>query len=327
MFDELPRANVAFLPTPLHPLRNLADSLGFNELWIKRDDLTGLSIGGNKSRKLELVIGDALEKGADTVITVGAVQSNHCRQTAAFAAVKGLRCILLLAGEEPKQNTGNLLLDKFFGAELQYLPGESTLSLGDRLVTVTETLQDQGFDPYPIPAGASNSLGCIAYADAIREVFEQGKTHDFKPERIIVATGTGGTQAGLLAGASHYSSKTEILGVTVMESSEDSSKRVAAIVKEISEDYPDLMKKKPEVIVTDKFVGEGYGILDSATKTAIEMFAKLEAIILDPVYTGKAGLALIQLALSGDLELDIPTLFWHTGGSPALFAHSNDFFT
>ncbi|MGY5852341.1 MAG: D-cysteine desulfhydrase family protein [Candidatus Thorarchaeota archaeon] len=327
MFDKLPRANVAFLPTPLHPLRNLADSLGFSELWIKRDDLTGPSFGGNKSRKLEIVMGDAIEQGADTVITVGAVQSNHCRQTAAFAAAKGLRCILLLAGEEPKENKGNLLLDKFFGAELQYLPGESTLTLGDRLDTVTETLQDQGFSPYPIPAGASNSLGCIAYADAFREVLEQGQPHEFRPERIILATGTGGTQAGLLAGEAHYPLKTEVLGVSVMESSEDASKRVATIVQEISEDYPDLMKRKPEVIITDKFVGEGYGVLDSATKTAIEMFAKLEAIILDPVYTGKAGLALIQLALSGDMDLDVPTLFWHTGGSPALFAHSNEFFT
>jgi D-cysteine desulfhydrase family pyridoxal phosphate-dependent enzyme len=323
----LPRANLAFLPTPVHPMKNLANSLGFDELWIKRDDLTGLTFGGNKSRKLEYIIGEALEKGADTVVTVGGVQSNHCRQTAAFAAAAGLRCILLLAGEEPKVTEANLLLDKLFGAELKFFPEETPFQLNESLDSVVETLEDQGFEPYPIPIGAANALGSLSYALAVDELAKQMKEKNVDIKRIILAEGTGGTQAGILAGIQKYGLDCEVIGIGVMESAEESTKRIISLLQQMTEEYGEFLgKMEPEIAVIDRFQGEGYGILDSATKTAIEMFAKMEGIILDPVYTGKAGLALIQMSLAGDLDTSKPTLFWHTGGVPTLFPSTRDFF-
>ncbi len=327
MSVNLPRAGIAFLPTPMHPLRNLAESLGFRELWIKRDDLTGLTFGGNKSRKLEYLIGDAIEQGVDTVVTVGGVQSNHCRQTAEFAASAGLRCILLLGGAEPDVADGNLLLDKLYGAEVTFFPDETAFEINDRLDSISETLRDQGFNPYSIPIGASNALGCMAYALAVEEVKEQLKKKRIDIGRIIVAEGTGGTHAGILAGVEKFNLECEVIGVGVMESSEESINRVIHLLQLMTEQYGDYFgEMEPEILVMDKFQGDGYGILDDATRTAIEMFAKMEGIILDPVYTGKAGLALIQLAIAGDIDTDVPTLFWHTGGIPSIFPETSSFF-
>jgi D-cysteine desulfhydrase family pyridoxal phosphate-dependent enzyme len=325
--SKFPRAGIAFLPTPIHPMRNLANSLGFDELWIKRDDLTGISFGGNKARKIEYLIGDALEKEADTIVTVGSVQSNHCRQTAAFAAVTGLRCLLLLAGDEPDDVQANLLLDKLYGAEVTFFPGETAFDVNDRLESVTDTLQDQGFNPYAVPIGASNALGCMAYTLAVEELKTQLEEQDIEIGRIILAEGSGGTQAGIVAGVQKYNLDCEVIGIGVAESSEEATQRVVDLLQEMNEEYGEFLGKlEPEILILDRFQGEGYGILDDATRTAIEMFAKMEAIILDPVYTGKAGLALIQMALAGDIDTSVPTLFWHTGGLPTLFPESNTFF-
>ncbi|MFX1560780.1 MAG: 1-aminocyclopropane-1-carboxylate deaminase/D-cysteine desulfhydrase [Promethearchaeota archaeon] len=322
MFDELPRERLAFLPTPLHRMKNLGESIGIDALWIKRDDQTGISFGGNKTRKLEFVVGDAKANKCDTLVTVGGLQSNHCRQTAAVAAVSGMRCILLLGGEEPEEYTGNLLLDKMLGAEMKFFPDESVFTLNKRLDGVMETLLDLGLKPYAIPAGAAMPVGVIPYAVAMDELNTQFKMNDFHPERLIVAVGTGGTLAGLILGAHLLDLDLDIIGITVSKPADEVKDEVADLIERTIKTYPDVESFKPTINVDDSFIGKGYAVLEDGVVSAIEMFSKMEGIFLDPVYTGKAGLALIRMALAGDIASDSPTLFYHTGGEPALFTYS-----
>lgn len=321
MFENLPREKLAFLPTPLHRLMNLGNSIGLDELWIKRDDQTGLSFGGNKARKLEFVVGDARKSNADTLVTVGGLQSNHCRQTAAACAIAGLRCILLLAGNEPPNYTGNLLLDKLLGAELKFYPDESLLTLNTRMDQVIETLKDFGLNPYAVPAGAETPIGTIPYAIAMEELHTQVQDEGFLPDRIVVAAGTGGTLAGLVVGAHMLDLDVKIIGVSVLSNAEITHNRVSNLISRIIDVYPEVGNFKPHIQIDDSYIGEGYGILSDSVRTSLEMFAKMDGIILDPVYTGKAGLALIRMALKGDIPADSPTVFWHTGGLPAIYAY------
>jgi L-cysteate sulfo-lyase len=321
VFDDLPREQLAFLPTPLHRLRNLGNSLGLDELWIKRDDQTGLSFGGNKVRKLEFVLGDARKNKADTIVTVGGIQSNHCRQTAAACAAAGFRCILLLGGTEPENYTGNLLLDKMLGAELKFYADDSVLTLNARLDEVTETLRDLGLNPYAVPAGAEMPIGTIPYAVAMEELHLQTQKERFSPQNILVATGTGGTLAGLILGAHMLELDVNIIGISVLSDAETTEKRVESLINRIIDDYPEVKAFEPKINIDDSFMGEGYGILSSTVKTSLDMFAKMDGIILDPVYTAKAGVALMRMALNRDITADSHTVFWHTGGQPALYAY------
>jgi len=324
MFESLPRERFAHLPTPLHRMRNLGSSLGIDDLWIKRDDLTGVGGGGNKSRKLEFIVADAKEMEADTLVTVGAVQSNHCRQTAAVAAITGMRCVLLLSGQEPEVMTGNLLLSKLFGAEQKFFPDDSISDLDGRMETVVNTLEDLGFRPYAIPLGASMPLGVIAYADAVLELREQMENWDFEPDRIIVASSTGSTLAGLILGAEIAGLDVDIIGVSVLLDGVALQGRVAGLIDRTVKQYPQFFSAtKHKIQIDDRFLDEGYGVLTEGCRSAIQMFAKMEAIVLDPVYTGKAGLSLVRMALSGEVERDTRTLFWHTGGEPALYAYAD----
>jgi D-cysteine desulfhydrase family pyridoxal phosphate-dependent enzyme len=322
MFDRLPRERFAFLPTPLHRLKNLSESIGIDQLWIKRDDHTGISFGGNKTRKLEFVVGDAKANKCDTLVTVGGIQSNHCRQTAAVAAVSGMRCILLLGGDEPEEYTGNILLDKMLGAEMKFFPGESAFTLNKRLDGIMDTLTDFGLTPYAIPAGAAMPVGVVPYAVAMDELNNQFKENDFFPDRIILAVGTGGTLAGLILGAHMLDLDTEIIGITVSKPADEVKEEVQDLIERTVQSYPEIESFKPKINVDDNFIGKGYAQLEDGVVSAIEMFAKMEGIFLDPVYTGKAGLALIRMALAGDIKSDSPTLFYHTGGEPALFTYS-----
>lgn len=322
MFENIPREAIAFLPTPLHRMRNLGNSLNLDELWIKRDDLTGLSFGGNKVRKLEYVLGDARKNKADTLVTVGGIQSNHCRQTAAACAAAGFRCILLLGGEEPEIYTGNLLLDRMLGAEIKFYPGDGLQTLNTRLDEAVETLIDLGLKPYAVPAGAFMPVGTIPYAIAMEELHHQTQELGFEADRILVATGTGGTLAGLIVGAHMLDLDTKIVGISVLDDAETTKDRVQNIISRIIEEYPEVDDFKPDIIIDDNFMGDGYGILTDSVRTALETFAKMDGIILDPVYTGKAGLALMRMALMGDIPSDSPTIFYHTGGQPALYAYS-----
>ncbi|MFW9794545.1 MAG: 1-aminocyclopropane-1-carboxylate deaminase/D-cysteine desulfhydrase [Candidatus Thorarchaeota archaeon] len=322
MFDDLPREYLAFLPTPLHRLKNLGESIGLNNLWIKRDDQTGAAFGGNKTRKLEFVVGDAKANKADTLVTVGGVQSNHCRQTAAVAASMGMRCILLLAGEEPETYTGNVLLNRFMGAEMKFFPDESYITLNTRMDEVMNTLTEFGLTPYAIPAGAAFPVGVVPYAVAMQELKTQFEEHNTFPEKIIVAMGTGGTQAGLIVGAHMLNLDVDIIGITVSRSAEESTERVQDLIERTVDTYPEIGSFKPKITIDDSFIGKGYAELEDGVVSAIEMFAKMDGIILDPVYTGKAGLALLRYALAGDISPDTPTLFYHTGGQPALFSYA-----
>ncbi len=322
MFTDLPRERLAFLPTPLHKLKNLGESIGLNHLWIKRDDQTGAAFGGNKTRKLEFVVGDAKVNRADTLVTVGSVQSNHCRQTASVAASMGMRCILLLAGEEPETYTGNVLLNRFMGAEMKFFPDDAPMMLNKRLDEIMNTLTEFGLTPYAIPAGAAFPVGVIPYALAMQELKTQFDEYNTFPEKIIVAMGTGGTQAGLIIGAHMLELDVDIIGITVSESAEESKERIQNLIERTIETYPEIGSFKPKITIDDSFIGKGYGILEDGVVSAIEMFAKMDGIILDPVYTGKAGLALIRYALAGDISANTPTLFYHTGGQPALFTYS-----
>ena len=323
MFDDLPREHFAFLPTPLHRLKNLGESIGLNHLWIKRDDQTGAAFGGNKTRKLEYVVGDAKANKADTLVTVGGVQSNHCRQTAAVAASTRMRCILLLAGEEPETYTGNVLLNRLMGAEMKFFPDESYITLNTRMDEIINTLIEFGFTPYAIPAGAAMPVGVVPYALAMQELKTQFEEHDAKfPEKMIVAVGTGGTHAGMIIGAYMLDLDVDIIGITVSRSAEDSIERVKDLIERTVDTYPEIDSFKPKINIDESFIGRGYGVLEDGVVSSLEMFAKMEGIILDPVYTGKAGLALIRMALAGDFTSDTPTLFYHTGGQPALFSYS-----
>ncbi|MHA2360207.1 MAG: 1-aminocyclopropane-1-carboxylate deaminase/D-cysteine desulfhydrase, partial [Candidatus Thorarchaeota archaeon] len=289
---------------------------------IKRDDQTGAAFGGNKTRKLEFVVGDAKANKADTLVTVGGIQSNHCRQTAAVAASMGLRCILLLAGEEPETYTGNVLLNRFMGAEMKFFPDDAPMMLNNRLDEIMNTLIEFGLTPYAIPAGAAFPVGVVPYVIAMKELKTQFDEHDTFPDKIIVATGTGGTLAGMIIGAHMLDLDVEIIGITVSRSAEESTERVQDLIERTVDKYPEIGSFKPKIIIDDSFIGKGYGVLEDGVVTAIEMFAKMDGIILDPVYTGKAGLALIRMALAGDIPSDTPTLFYHTGGQPALFSYS-----
>lgn len=321
MFNDLPRERLAFLPTPLHRLKNLGNSIGLDELWIKRDDQTGLSFGGNKVRKLEFVFGDARKNKADTIVTVGGLQSNHCRQTAAACAVAGFRCILLLGGKEPGNYTGNLLLDRMLGAELKFYPDESLLTLNSRLDEVVETLKDLGLKPYAVPAGAEMPIGTIPYAVAMEELHQQAQEEGFSPQNILVATGTGGTLAGLILGAHMLDLDVNIIGISVLSDAETTKARVQSLISRIIDEYPEVDAFKPTINIDDGFIGEGYGVLSNSVRTSLDMFAKMDGIILDPVYTAKAGVALMRMALNGDITSDVSTVFWHTGGQPALYAY------
>jgi len=238
MFDDILRESLAFLPTPLHRLPHLGESIGLDKLWIKRDDLTGHSFGGNKTRKMEFVLGDARASKADTIVTVGGLQSNHCRQTAVVCAKAGFRCILLLAGEEPETYTGNLLLESMLGAEIKFFPDEHLITMHSRLDEVIETLKDFGLKPYAVPAGATMPIGIISYALAMEELLAQTKKEGFTPDNILVSAGTGGTLAGLIIGAEMLDLDVDIIGVSVLYEAEELKERVKNQIERVISQYP-----------------------------------------------------------------------------------------
>jgi D-cysteine desulfhydrase len=305
------RARLAHLPTPLEELPSLSAALG-RRLRIKRDDCTGLGLGGNKVRKLELLAADALALGARTLVTAGALQSNHCRQTAAAAARLGLNCTLLLTGA-PAPRTGNLLLDELLGAELVFAEDEPR---EPALAALRAQLESEGRAPYLIPYGGSNDLGALAYALALEELLDQGPA----PELICCASSSGGTQAGLLLGARLLGYRGRILGLSVDPPAPALAELVASLATAAASRLGvDERFRADEVEVEDRFLGGGYGVVGALEREAIRQVAREEGILLDPVYTGRAMGGLLALLEAGELrERDI--LFWHTGGAPALFA-------
>ncbi len=309
-----PRLRFAHLPTPIEAMPRLTAALSGPQLWVKRDDQTGLALGGNKTRKLEYLLGDARVAGAATLISAGAVQSNHCRQTVAAAAKFGFDCTLVLFGDPPDPPDGNHLLHCLLGAEIVFTEREE---VQEKLDEVFSQAQSEGRKPYLIPYGGSNHTGAMGYVDAMLELAEQ----EFRPDWIVFPSSSGGTQAGMLVGAMLSGFTGKILGISVDEPAAVLKPRVAelatATAAHVGENW---QYKAEEVLVNDDYTGEGYAMMGEQEIEAIQLFAQMEALLVDPVYTGRAAAGLIDLIRKGFFRKDETVLFWHTGGSPALFA-------
>jgi D-cysteine desulfhydrase len=308
-------------------MERLSAALNGPEIWIKRDDQTGLATGGNKTRKLELLIGEALEQGAGVVLTVGAVQSNHCRQTAAAAARAGIECVLVLRGDAPPRSqwTGNLLLNDLLGARLWWAEERDPL---DALAEAATVERAAGRRPYVIPYGGSNALGASAYALAFEELWAQSEGlsdgERLRFDRVIFASSSGGTHAGLVVGAKACGYEGQVLGISVDKTGGHLIETVEALLAPTAARLGlDLGFGPQDVQADDRFMGGGYAVLTGAEREAIRLVARTEGILLDPVYTGKAMAGLIGLIRQGEVGAGERVLFWHTGGSPALFAYAD----
>jgi L-cysteate sulfo-lyase len=312
---NISRSNLAHLPTPIETLPHLSDALGGPRLLVKRDDLTGLAFGGNKTRKLEFLIAEAREQGAKTLISGGALQSNHCRQTAAAAARFGFKCILVLTGEKPEDPSANLFLDELFGAEIVCVAERKDR---DRVLQETfDRAANAGMKPYLVPYGGSNPTGALGYAFAMKELMEQNVQTDW----IVFATSSGGTHAGLLLGQRVFGFNGKVLGISVDESEDWLKKHVSELASLTSEKLGKRLEFTPdEVLANANYCSAGYGVLTEREPEAIRLFATCEGLLLDPVYTGRAAAGLIDLIRKGFFKKDETVLFLHTGGQPALFA-------
>jgi len=312
--NNIPRLKFAHLPTPVEPLPRLTQALGGPHLYVKRDDQTGLAFGGNKTRKLEFLVAEAQAQGANMLITAGALQSNHCRQTAAAAARFGFACRLVLVGEPPAEPSGNLLLDRIFGAQLV------RTEKARREAVLQETFDEakaQGRKPYLVPYGGSNPTGALGYVFAVEELMVQEAPADW----IVFASSSGGTQSGLVLGRRHFGFPGKILGISVDEPQGVLQERVASLATETSLKLGQRLEFTPqEILVNADYCTAGYGVLTPAEREAVGLFARLEGLLLDPVYTGRAAAGLIDLIRKGFFKKGERVLFWHTGGQPALFA-------
>ena len=320
--DRLARVSIAHLPTPLEPLPRMTAQLGGPGLWIKRDDQTGLATGGNKARKLEFLVAYAQAQGADTLITTGAAQSNHARQTAAAAAKLGLACTLVLRGEEPPLMQGNLLLDRLLGAKV-FWAGERPLA--DTMVQVAEGLQAEGRRPYIIPHGGSNPVGACGYAAAMEELLAQCAAQDLRFDHIVLPSGSGGTQAGLTVGARALEYDGRILGISVHQDSNTLQQMLADLATATADHLGLELTFAPEGFsVDDDHLGSGYGVMGDLEREAIRTLARTEGILLDPVYTGRAFGGLLDLIRRGEFGPHERVLFWHTGGTAGVFGYGEE---
>jgi D-cysteine desulfhydrase len=323
--DHAQRFPLAFLPTPLHPLPRLSADLpppaSGIQLWIKRDDQTGLAGGGNKTRKLELLVADALAQGCDTLITTGAVQSNHCRQTAAAAARAGLACHLVLGGQPPVAANGNLLLDELLGAEIHWTARENRLH---RLRALEAELRAVGRHPYFITYGGSDPVGASGYALALEELHGQVRARGIRLDAIVVASSSGGTQAGLVVGAWRLGWDIPILGISIDATQPALRASVAELATRTAAHLGRAHTFTPgDILVSADHLGGGYGVVGDLERAAIRRMAQAEGILLDPVYTGRAFGGLLDLLGHDAFAPAQQILFWHTGGSPALFAYAD----
>ena len=318
---ELPQIRIAHLPTPVEFLPNLTRLCGGPKIFVKRDDQTGLALGGNKARKLEFLLGEALSVGADTLITAGAVQSNHCRQTAAAAAQCQMDCTLILLGDEPEKHTGNLLLDDLFGAKIRWTRKENRDA---ELQNTWQEAKANGRTPYLIPYGGSNPIGATGYIYAMAELVEQWDERLLNsplPDWIVLPSGSGGTQAGMVLGAKRFHYPGRIMGISVDEPAELLTERIGRLASATAEYLGiDGQGFEPEILVSSDYLGGGYGVVGQAELEAIQIFARSEGLLLDPVYTGRAAAGMIDLIRRGHIRKHESVLYWHTGGAPALFA-------
>jgi len=310
-------------PTPLHRLERLTKELGGAEIWIKRDDLSGLGFGGNKIRKLEFLMADAVSRGCDTVLTVGGAQSNHACQTAAAARLLGMKPVLVL-GRPPREDelsTGNLLLEKIMGADVRFVDARSPDELQRNMEEIAEDLESSGGKPYTIPLGGSNGPGALGYVYAVEEIIKQGGDFDY----IFSACGSGGTLAGLALGSRVFGTGFKAVGVNVAAIKTGLPERVSSIMREAAAILGHESSEEEGFVIYDDYIGEGYGIPTEEGLEAIRLLSRVEGVFLDPVYTSKAMSGLIDLVKKGAVPESSKVLFLHTGGSAALFAYADCF--
>jgi len=327
--DDFSHVTVAHLPTPFEKLKTLPGELRLPGFYMKRDDQTGLAFGGNKTRKLEYIVADALDKRADVLITWAGVQSNWCRQTAAACKMYGIKPVLVLGKTDPRpvDIDGNLLLDEILGADVRLVEPDQ-----DRMKIVEHIVQEEkskGHKPYVVAVGGSRSgydmeqpIGAMGYTQAFLEIYNDARQRKIKIKYIIHPTGSGGTQAGLVVGAKAVDPNIKVIGISVSGGKASIQKNVAAISTDLAQTLGlDFTVSPDEVVAFDDYVGEGYGKLTDETVEAIRTTAQKEGILLDPVYTGKAMAGTIDLIKKGYIRRDDNIVFIHTGGTPALFPY------
>ncbi len=322
---RIPRRHYTEGATPIEYLPRLTEHLGGPQIYIKRDDLLGLTGGGNKTRKLEFLMADALAQGATTIITVGAVQSNHCRLTLSAAVREGLKCRLLLEerveGSYSEDASGNNLLFKLLGADsIEVLPGGS--DMGARMQEMADEVRAEGGTPYIVPGGGSNALGALGYVSCAEEILAQTFWSSMRLDHVVCSSGSGGTHAGLLAGLHGTQSGVPITGISTRAQKAVQEAKLLGLANETLElagGRGDISAQ--EMVVEDGYVGAGYSLPTDEMTAAIQIFARLEGILLDPVYTGKTAAGLIGLVHEGRFSKDDNVLFIHTGGAPAIYAY------
>ena len=329
MLDRFPRFRLACLPTPLEPLPRLTEFLGGPRLFVKRDDQTGLALGGNKVRKLEFLAGQALELGCDTLVTIGGVQSNHARQTAAAAARLGMHCELLLPRVVPRsteeyEQSGNVLLDRLFGARLRVVPADQNSP--SALERLAAELREGGRKPYVIPTGGSTPHGALGYVEAVSELLAQARDGGLRITALVLPVGSAGTAAGILAGLAAAEVSIPVVGAAVMGAAQDRE----GVTRELTRQVLALLGRQDataceNLTITDRTVAPGYGLPNDGVIEAVKRTAELEGLLLDPVYTGKAMAALFDLVRRGQFNATDQIVFWHTGGTAALFAYRDVF--
>ncbi len=318
--DAVPRLRLAQLPTPIEELPRLSKALGGPRLLVKRDDLTGLAGGGNKTRKLEFSLGEALRQGADTLVTIGAVQSNHARQTAAAAARCGLRCVLVLGGAPPPTARGNLLLDRLLGAEIVFAGARAREEVAREVVAAERAA---GRRPFLTPVGASDEIGAAGFVAAAEELAGQLQERRLRVDRIVVASSSYGTQAGLCLGVKALGLAAQVAGIAIDSTRPEVQAGVADLAGRTARRLRlDVLVDAQEVIAFDGYLGGGYAVLGDPEREAIRLAARQEGLLLDPVYTGRAMAGLVDLVRRGTVGAGETVLFWHTGGTPALDAYA-----
>ncbi|MEW8505244.1 MAG: D-cysteine desulfhydrase family protein [Candidatus Thiodiazotropha sp.] len=321
-YQALPKADLGIFPTPVVKLARLSSVLGGPEILMKRDDLTGLALGGNKARKLEYLFQDAILKGCDTVITAGAAQSNHCRQTAAAAALLQFECHLVLGGNPQQSVNGNLLLDELLGAQIHW---SGSKRKGETIPEIADRLTAEGKKPYLIPYGGSNELGAYAFITALEELENQIDTEHLS--HIVFASSSGGTHAGLILGKALLNRSYTLLGICI-DKEEAEEPPLDGLINNLVDRTADFIGCKHvsgsgDIHLDRSYMGGGYGVVGELEKESIRQTARYEGILLDPVYTGRAMGGLIDMIHSGRLTRDDRVLFWHTGGIPSLFAYAD----
>ncbi len=323
--QSIPRLRLAQLPTPFHKLERLSDEIG-RSIWVKRDDLTGAATSGNKIRKLEFALAQARAEGAKVIITCGGLQSNHCRATAILGRQQGFKVHLLLRGEKPAEPDGNLFLDRLAGAEISYFSRRYYQARLDFIVEETcEHYRKQGLKPYFITTGASDVVGVWGYVEAARELLKDIQRHQLKPDAVVIATGSGGTQAGLTAGMALAGSDCPVLGFAVCDDAPWFQSKIYTDLEAWKKRYQQQLDlQQLDIRVNDAYIGPGYAEAQPQVFRLIQKMLQDEALLLDPVYTGKAFYGMLEELKGGELAGRGELVFVHTGGAFGLMAQRQE---